>query len=50
MPNDLGAWTAMAGRLAGKVCVITGTGGSMARAAALTFARWGVGRRPQGRG
>jgi NAD(P)-dependent dehydrogenase (short-subunit alcohol dehydrogenase family) len=39
MPNDLGVWTAMAGRLAGKVCVITGTGGSMGRAAALTFAR-----------
>jgi len=29
----------MAGRLTGKVCVITGTGGSMGRAAALTFAR-----------
>ena len=29
----------MTGRLAGKVCVITGTGGSMGRAAALTFAR-----------
>jgi NAD(P)-dependent dehydrogenase (short-subunit alcohol dehydrogenase family) len=26
----------MAGRLAGKVCVITGTGGSMGRATALT--------------
>jgi NAD(P)-dependent dehydrogenase (short-subunit alcohol dehydrogenase family) len=29
----------MAGRLSGKVCVVTGTGGSMGRAAALTFAR-----------
>jgi len=29
----------MAGRLAGKVCVITGTGGSMGRAAALAVAR-----------
>src|SRR6202167_3068636 len=34
--------TEMAGRLAGKVCVITGTGGSMGRAAALTFAREGA--------
>jgi NAD(P)-dependent dehydrogenase (short-subunit alcohol dehydrogenase family) len=32
----------MKGRLAGKVCVITGTGGSMGRAAALTFAREGA--------
>ena len=32
----------MSGRLAGKVCVITGTGGSMGRAAALTFAREGA--------
>ena len=32
----------MAGRLAGKVCVITGTGGSMGRAAALMFAREGA--------
>ena len=32
----------MAGRLAGKVCVITGTGGSMGRAAALTFAHEGA--------
>ena len=32
----------MAGRLAGKVCVITGTGGSMGRATALTFAREGA--------
>jgi NAD(P)-dependent dehydrogenase (short-subunit alcohol dehydrogenase family) len=30
------------GRLDGKVCVITGTGGSMGRAAALTFAREGA--------
>ena len=29
----------MSGRLAGKVCVVTGTGGSMGRATALTFAR-----------
>src|ERR1700722_18010779 len=32
----------MAGRLEGKVCVITGTGGSMGRASALTFARQGA--------
>jgi NAD(P)-dependent dehydrogenase (short-subunit alcohol dehydrogenase family) len=32
----------LAGRLAGRVCVITGTGGSMGRAAALTFAREGA--------
>jgi NAD(P)-dependent dehydrogenase (short-subunit alcohol dehydrogenase family) len=32
----------MAGRLTGKVCVITGTGGSMGRATALTFAREGA--------
>ena len=32
----------MPGRLEGKVCVITGTGGSMGRAAALTFAREGA--------
>jgi NAD(P)-dependent dehydrogenase (short-subunit alcohol dehydrogenase family) len=32
----------MSGRLAEKVCVITGTGGSMGRAAALTFAREGA--------
>ena len=32
----------MAGRLAGKVCIITGTGGSMGRAAALIFAREGA--------
>jgi NAD(P)-dependent dehydrogenase (short-subunit alcohol dehydrogenase family) len=30
------------GRLTGKVCVITGTGGSMGRATALTFAREGA--------
>jgi NAD(P)-dependent dehydrogenase (short-subunit alcohol dehydrogenase family) len=29
----------VSGRLAGKVCVVTGTGGSMGRATALTFAR-----------
>ena len=32
----------MSGRLSGKVCVITGTGGSMGRAAALEFAREGA--------
>jgi NAD(P)-dependent dehydrogenase (short-subunit alcohol dehydrogenase family) len=32
----------MAARLAGKVCVITGTGGSMGRATALAFAREGA--------
>ena len=32
----------MTGRLAGKVCVITGTGGSMGRATAQTFAREGA--------
>ncbi|MGH7655681.1 MAG: SDR family NAD(P)-dependent oxidoreductase [Gemmatimonadaceae bacterium] len=32
----------MTGRLLGKVCVITGTGGSMGRAAALTFAKEGA--------
>lgn len=32
----------MPGRLAGKVCVITGTGGSTGRATALTFAREGA--------
>ena len=32
----------MTGRLARKVCIITGTGGSMGRAAALTFAREGA--------
>jgi NAD(P)-dependent dehydrogenase (short-subunit alcohol dehydrogenase family) len=30
------------GRLSGKVCVVTGTGGSMGRATALTFAREGA--------
>src|SRR5580698_5331249 len=33
---------AMQGRLSGKVCIITGTGGSMGREAALTFAREGA--------
>ena len=28
----------MSGRLSGKVCVITGTGGSVGRSAALAFA------------
>src|SRR5580658_2007107 len=32
----------MPGRLSEKVCVVTGTGGSMGRAAALTFAREGA--------
>ena len=32
----------MSGRLRGKVCVITGTGGSMGRATALAFAREGA--------
>jgi NAD(P)-dependent dehydrogenase (short-subunit alcohol dehydrogenase family) len=32
----------MPGRLDGKVCVITGTGGSIGRATALTFAREGA--------
>jgi NAD(P)-dependent dehydrogenase (short-subunit alcohol dehydrogenase family) len=32
----------MAGRLEGKVCVVTGTGGSMGRATALMFARNGA--------
>jgi NAD(P)-dependent dehydrogenase (short-subunit alcohol dehydrogenase family) len=32
----------MPGRLDGKVCVITGTGGSMGRATAITFAREGA--------
>jgi NAD(P)-dependent dehydrogenase (short-subunit alcohol dehydrogenase family) len=31
----------MSGRLEGKVCVVTGTGGSMGRATALAFAREG---------
>src|SRR5258708_29980367 len=30
------------GRLSGKLCVVTGTGGSMGRATALTFAREGA--------
>jgi NAD(P)-dependent dehydrogenase (short-subunit alcohol dehydrogenase family) len=32
----------VSGRLAGKVCVVTGTGGSMGRATALLFAREGA--------
>ena len=32
----------MPGRLSGKVCIVTGTGGSVGRAAALTFAREGA--------
>jgi NAD(P)-dependent dehydrogenase (short-subunit alcohol dehydrogenase family) len=34
--------TEIAGRLSGKVCVVTGTGGSIGRATALTFAREGA--------
>src|SRR6185369_10290966 len=37
-----GAGTIMNHRLSGKVCIITGTGGSVGRAAALTFAREGA--------
>jgi NAD(P)-dependent dehydrogenase (short-subunit alcohol dehydrogenase family) len=32
----------MAGRLSGKVCIITGSGGSMGRAAAILFASEGA--------
>jgi NAD(P)-dependent dehydrogenase (short-subunit alcohol dehydrogenase family) len=32
----------MSGRLSGKVCLVTGTGGSMGRATAVTFAREGA--------
>ena len=32
----------MSGRLSGKVCVVTGTGGSMGRATAVAFAREGA--------
>jgi NAD(P)-dependent dehydrogenase (short-subunit alcohol dehydrogenase family) len=32
----------MPGRLSGKVCIVTGTGGSMGRATALTFSREGA--------
>jgi short chain dehydrogenase len=41
-PRQLTEATEMAGLLAGKVCVITGTGRSMGRAAALTSAREGA--------
>src|SRR6202050_2704951 len=41
-PRQLREITEVAGRLAGKVCVITGTGGSMGRATALAFAREGA--------
>jgi NAD(P)-dependent dehydrogenase (short-subunit alcohol dehydrogenase family) len=40
--NPGGVDSEKTGRLAGKVCVITGTGGSMGRATALTFAREGA--------
>jgi NAD(P)-dependent dehydrogenase (short-subunit alcohol dehydrogenase family) len=36
------AETELSGRLAGKVCIVTGTGGSMGRATALAFAREGA--------
>ena len=32
----------MPGRLTGKVCIVTGSGGSMGRATSLTFAREGA--------
>src|SRR6201988_2625402 len=32
----------MSGRLSGKVCIVTGTGGSVGRAAALAFSREGA--------
>jgi NAD(P)-dependent dehydrogenase (short-subunit alcohol dehydrogenase family) len=32
----------MSGRLSERVCVVTGTGGSMGRATAVTFAREGA--------
>jgi NAD(P)-dependent dehydrogenase (short-subunit alcohol dehydrogenase family) len=40
--TELREGTKVAGRLAGKVCVITGTGGSMGRATALMFAGEGA--------
>src|ERR1700677_2116122 len=42
LPLQQIAASEMAGRVEGKVCVITGTGGSMGRSAALTFAREGA--------
>ena len=39
MPRQPGSGAEMSGRLEGKVCVVTGTGGSMGRATALAFAR-----------
>src|SRR5271156_6723579 len=42
LPQQPTAISEMAGRLSGRVCVITGTGGSMGRAAALAFAREGA--------
>src|SRR5487761_1284612 len=41
-PRQLREDTEVVGRLAGKVCIITGTGGSMGRATALMFAREGA--------
>jgi len=38
----MGSLSMKAGRLSGKVCVITGTGGSIGRATALTFAQEGA--------
>jgi NAD(P)-dependent dehydrogenase (short-subunit alcohol dehydrogenase family) len=42
MNRDLGVWTNEDCALEGKVCVVTGTGGSMGRASALAFAREGA--------
>src|SRR5882724_2493458 len=41
-PRPPGEHAEVSGRLAGKVCVVTGTGGSMGRATALAFAREGA--------
>jgi NAD(P)-dependent dehydrogenase (short-subunit alcohol dehydrogenase family)/nicotinamidase-related amidase len=41
-PRQNGLETEVSGRLEGKVCIITGTGGSMGRATALAFAREGA--------
>jgi NAD(P)-dependent dehydrogenase (short-subunit alcohol dehydrogenase family) len=42
MPVEREDVPSTSGRLAGKVCVITGTGGSIGRAAAMAFAREGA--------